>query len=68
MELACGTFPGCTLAKDDGEHVVKGLIGKVDGDYEKALEELAEPLRAGTWYVNLMIYIILCLTCSQATE
>ncbi|ODN96453.1 hypothetical protein L198_04167 [Cryptococcus wingfieldii CBS 7118] len=80
IQLACATFPGCEMARDEGEYVLKGLAKKVkegdhrddgshdpDGvdktghkyaegvdpeDWEKGMEGLVEPLRAGSWLLS----------------
>ncbi|KAK4686005.1 hypothetical protein P7C73_g4127, partial [Tremellales sp. Uapishka_1] len=70
IQLACATFAGCEMAKDEGDYVVKGLREKDGGrekdkgkhdsvleeaddeGWERGVEALAEPLRAGTWLLN----------------
>ncbi|WVQ76750.1 hypothetical protein IAR50_006424 [Cryptococcus sp. DSM 104548] len=82
IQLACATFPGCEMARDEGEYVLKGLAKKAkenghqdehgashvsDGidksghkyaegvdpeDWEKGMEGLVEPLRAGSWLLS----------------
>ncbi len=65
IQLACATFTGCEMAKDEGDYVLKGLKEKEEQmetqyqggsigdnqDWEKGLDALVEPLRAGSWYV-----------------
>ncbi|WVW78811.1 hypothetical protein I302_100773 [Kwoniella bestiolae CBS 10118] len=73
IQLACATFPGCEMAKDENEYVLKGLKEKekekengdqnegnaVEGEnpgdqeeWEKGMEGLVEPLRAGSWLLS----------------
>ncbi|WWC59138.1 uncharacterized protein I303_101686 [Kwoniella dejecticola CBS 10117] len=63
IQLACATFPGCEMAKDESEYVLKGLKEKdkeQEGDHaaedaeewEKGMEGLVEPLRAGSWLLS----------------
>ncbi|WWC67621.1 uncharacterized protein I206_101531 [Kwoniella pini CBS 10737] len=64
IQLACATFPGCEMAKDESEYVLKGLKEKEkeqegengnEGDaeeWEKGMEGLVEPLRAGSWLLS----------------
>ncbi|WWC87172.1 uncharacterized protein L201_002058 [Kwoniella dendrophila CBS 6074] len=71
IQLACATFPGCEMAKDEQEYVLKGLKEKEkekendnesgnntansqseQGDWEKGMEGLVEPLRAGSWLLS----------------
>jgi hypothetical protein len=56
MQIACGTFPGCSLAKDGEDHVVKGLATKEDAEWEKTLEGVVEPIRASTWFVRYLSF------------
>ncbi|WVR04378.1 hypothetical protein IAU60_001380 [Kwoniella sp. DSM 27419] len=63
IQLACATFPGCEMARDEGEYVLRGLKEKEkereggDGpqdeeEWEKGMEGLVEPLRAGSWLLS----------------
>ncbi|KAK8846696.1 hypothetical protein IAR55_005783 [Kwoniella newhampshirensis] len=60
IQLACATFPGCEMARDEGEYVLKGLKEKekeVEGgpeaeEWERGVEGLVEPLRAGSWLLS----------------
>ncbi|OXB37656.1 hypothetical protein LQV05_003287 [Cryptococcus neoformans] len=73
IQLACATFPGCEMARDDGEYVLKGLKEKdkeredalgdneamgrkgreIDPEeWERGMEGLVEPLRAGSWLLS----------------
>lgn len=56
IQLACATFPGCEMARDEGEYVLKGLgerekenEGRETEAWERGMEGLVEPLRAGSW-------------------
>ena len=54
VQLACATFPGCEMAKDEGDYVLKGLKEKEDGEQGiqaigSGIDGLVEPLRAGSW-------------------
>jgi hypothetical protein len=60
IQLAIATFPGCEMARDEGEYVLKGM-DKRDKEEERAEEDedggkvdkgidgLVEPVRASTW-------------------
>ncbi|WVF70124.1 hypothetical protein IAT40_004912 [Kwoniella sp. CBS 6097] len=60
IQLACATFPGCEMAKDEGDYVLKGLKEKEkepenerdEEEWEKGMEGLVEPLRAGSWLLS----------------
>ncbi|OCF41591.1 hypothetical protein I317_04603 [Kwoniella heveanensis CBS 569] len=66
IQLACATFPGCEMAKDEGDYVLKGLKEKEKEpehdpehdnekeveEWEKGMEGLVEPLRAGSWLLS----------------
>ncbi|WVQ68909.1 uncharacterized protein L199_007118 [Kwoniella botswanensis] len=71
IQLACATFPGCEMAKDENDYVLKGLKekekenndnqnengneGENQGEqeeWEKGMEGLVEPLRAGSWLLS----------------
>lgn len=53
IQLVCATFPGCEMAKDDDDYVLKGLKerdGPSERDpWERGVEGVVEPLRAGSW-------------------
>ncbi len=58
IQLACATFPGCKMARDEGDYILKGLKERHEGSgetevWEKGVESLAEPIRAGTWSVRV---------------
>ncbi|WRT65081.1 uncharacterized protein IL334_002023 [Kwoniella shivajii] len=60
IQLACATFPGCEMARDEGEYVLKGVKEKEmenenqgeQEEWEKGMEGLVEPLRAGSWLLS----------------
>ena len=55
IQLVCATFPGCEMAKDSEDYVMKGLKLREGADmsegeqWEKGVDGLVEPLRASTW-------------------
>lgn len=56
IQLACATFPGCEMAKEDDDYVLKGMSAKESEAVETTsemseigIDNLVEPLRAGTW-------------------
>ena len=56
IQLVCSTFPGCEMAKDDEDYVLKGLKERegvesgAEGEaWEKGVDNLVEPLRASSW-------------------
>lgn len=61
IQLAIATFPGCEMARNEGEYVLRGLskkdgdkLDRVDDETESPFEgiglgSLAEPVRAGAW-------------------
>ena len=63
IQLVLATFPGCEMARNEGEYVLRGVDqrdwepetgdtgeGDAGGDGRKnALDGLAEPVRASTW-------------------
>lgn len=65
IQLACATFTGCTMARDNDDYVMKGIRERLkegdepaenqnkEEDREQSLEDyvgsLAEPLRASAW-------------------
>ena len=56
IQLACATFAGCEMARDDGDYLLRGLkeregAGEEDEVWDKGVEGLVEPIRAGTWSV-----------------
>lgn len=53
IELVCATFPGCEMSKAGDEYHLSGLREKEggEGDWERTLEGVAEPVRAASWYV-----------------
>ncbi|KAL1408438.1 hypothetical protein Q8F55_005250 [Vanrija albida] len=56
IQLACATFPGCEMARDDGDYVVRGLRDKdgvlADSEWDRGLDQLVEPLRGSTWLLS----------------
>ncbi|TXT13472.1 hypothetical protein VHUM_00839 [Vanrija humicola] len=56
IQLACATFPGCEMARDDGDYVVRGLRDKdgvlPDSEWDRGLDSLVEPLRGSTWLLS----------------
>jgi len=54
IELVCATFPGCDMSKAGEDYYLSGLKEKEggEGDWEKTLKGVAEPVRAATWYVG----------------
>jgi hypothetical protein len=65
IQLAIATFPGCEMARDEGEYVLRGVDkremdreqGGADGDETegrdgRGIDGLVEPVRASTWYVK----------------
>lgn len=53
IELVCATFPGCEMSKAGEEYSLSGIKEKdgSEGEWEKTLEGVAEPVRASTWWV-----------------
>jgi hypothetical protein len=52
VNLACATFAGCEMARDEGEYVLRGLKEQginVQDEWDKGMDSLVEPLRASTW-------------------
>jgi len=56
IQLVCATFPGCEMAKDDEDYVLKGLKEREGAEHggegeawEKGVDNLVEPLRASSW-------------------
>ncbi|EIW68615.1 hypothetical protein TREMEDRAFT_63083 [Tremella mesenterica DSM 1558] len=53
IQLACATFPGCELARDDDKYILKGLKERMEMSMDHQPEpELAEPIRASNWLLN----------------
>lgn len=59
IQLACATFPGCEMAKEDDDYVLKGMSAKESDAVETTsemseigIDNLVEPLRAGTWILG----------------
>lgn len=65
IQLACATFPGCEMARDEGDYVLRGLRDKdKDGkdkdegeevgnevEWDRSVDMFVEPLRGTTWWV-----------------
>lgn len=53
IQLACSTFPGCEMARDEGDYVLKGLRDKdsaaEQAEWDRGVDNLVEPLRSATW-------------------
>lgn len=51
IQLACATFPGCEMARDEGDYVLRGLRDKEGGseEWDRNVDALVEPLRSTTW-------------------
>lgn len=51
IQLACATFPGCEMARDEGDYVLRGLRDKEGGseEWDRSVDALVEPLRSTTW-------------------
>lgn len=56
IQLACVTFPGCEMARDEGDYVLRGLRDKdgiaSDAEWDRGVESLVEPLRSTTWLLS----------------
>jgi len=56
IQLACATFPGCEMARDDGDYVLRGLRDREgaanDSEWDRDVDALVEPLRGATWWVH----------------
>jgi len=66
IQLACATFPGCEMARDEGDYVLRGIkergegIGE-HGVWDTGVDKLVEPIRAGTWSVGRSCTPVSCL-------
>lgn len=53
IQLACATFPGCEMARDEGDYVLRGLRDKegaaAESEWDRSVDSLVEPLRSTTW-------------------
>lgn len=61
IQLAIATFPGCEMARDEGEYVLRGVDKRdidrdqagdgedAEGGEGKGIDGLVEPVRASTW-------------------
>lgn len=53
IQLACSTFPGCEMARDEGDYVLRGLRDKdgamVEAEWDRGVDAMVEPLRGATW-------------------
>lgn len=53
IQLACATYPGCEMARDDGDYVLRGLKEKdapaPENEWDRSVDALVEPLRGATW-------------------
>ncbi|ORY25344.1 hypothetical protein BCR39DRAFT_544383 [Naematelia encephala] len=55
IALACATFPGCEMAKDESDYVLRGLREKDGAEreaWERGMEGLVEPLRGSSWLLS----------------
>ncbi|BEI82916.1 hypothetical protein CcaverHIS002_0307840 [Cutaneotrichosporon cavernicola] len=56
IQLACSTFPGCEMARDDGDYVLRGLRDKdgavIEAEWDRGVDAMVEPLRGTTWLLS----------------
>ncbi|CAK9780679.1 hypothetical protein CC85DRAFT_287968 [Cutaneotrichosporon oleaginosum] len=56
IQLACSTFPGCEMARDEGDYVLRGLRDKdgevVEAEWDRGVDAMVEPLRGTTWLLS----------------